>query len=141
MEVCFGEWLLHVSSCLDSPLYDADMASVFGQAIDGLVEEEALGSYVLVEKEDVLDAIGTFIAAYLATVPEAQHMKPDDLQQALTSTFRVTFGATLHVDVVYAYIYHWTRRFEYLIDDTRSGLYACASIFGLAFCGLLAECF
>lgn len=58
------------------------------EALEGLVEEEALGSYVLVEKEDVLDAIGTFVAAYLATVPEAQHMRPAELQQALTSTFR-----------------------------------------------------
>lgn len=73
------------------------MASVFGQVIEGLVEEEALGSYVLVEKEDVLDAIGTFVAAYLATVPEAQHMKPADLQQALTSTFRV-IHASIHLD-------------------------------------------
>ncbi len=60
------------------------------QALEGLVEEEALGSYVLVEQEDVLDAIGTFVAAYLATVPQAQHMKPAELQQALTSTFRVS---------------------------------------------------
>lgn len=58
------------------------------EVIEGLVEEEALGSYVLVEKEDVLDAVSTFIAAYLATIPEAQHMKPTDLQQALTSTFQ-----------------------------------------------------
>ena len=64
------------------------------QALEGLVEEEALGSYVLVEKEDVLDAIGTFVAAYLATVPEAQHMKPAELQQALTSTFRVSASRT-----------------------------------------------
>lgn len=66
-----------------------NMASAHLQAIEGLVEEEALGSYVLVEKTDVLDAIGTFVAAYLATVPEAQHMKPAELQQALTTTFRV----------------------------------------------------
>lgn len=65
--------------------------AVFCQVIEGLVEEEALGSYVLVEKEDVLDAVSTFIAAYLATIPEAQHMKPTDLQQALTSTFQVPF--------------------------------------------------
>lgn len=65
------------------------MASAHFQVIEGLVEEEALGSYVLVEKADVLDAIGTFVAAYLATVPEAQHMKPAELQQALTTTFRV----------------------------------------------------
>lgn len=76
-----------------TPLYDADVASVFGQVIEGLAEEEAFGSYVLVEKEDVLDAIGTFVAAYLATVPEAQHMKPADLQQALTSTFRVSYAS------------------------------------------------
>ena len=66
-----------------------NMASAHVQVIEGLVEEEALGSYVLVEKADVLDAIGTFVAAYLATVPEAQHMKPAELQQALTTTFRV----------------------------------------------------
>ena len=67
------------------------------QALEGLVEEEALGSYVLVEKEDVLDAIGTFVAAYLATVPEAQHMKPAELQQALTSTFRVS-ASRMHLN-------------------------------------------
>ena len=68
------------------------------QALEGLVEEEALGSYVLVEKEDVLDAIGTFVAAYLATVPEAQHMKPAELQQALTSTFRVS-ASHVHLNI------------------------------------------
>ena len=57
--------------------------------LQGLLEEESFGSYVLVEKEDVLDAIGTFVAAYLATLPQAQNMKPADLQQALTSTFKV----------------------------------------------------
>ena len=60
------------------------------QAFEGLVEEQGLGGYVLVEKQDVLDAIGTFVAAYLASVPEAQNMKPAELQQALSSTFRVS---------------------------------------------------
>lgn len=72
-----------------SVLGQQHMNGVLLQVLEGLVEEEALGSYVLVEKEDVLDAIGTFVAAYLATVPEAQHMKPAELQRALTSTFRV----------------------------------------------------
>ena len=53
------------------------------------MEEESFGSYVLVEKEDVIEAIGTFVAAYLATVPQAQNMKPADLQQALTSALKV----------------------------------------------------
>lgn len=61
--------------------------------LQGLLEEESFGSYVLVEKEDVLDAIGTFVAAYLATLPQAQNMKPADLQQALTSTFKVWHAA------------------------------------------------
>ena len=60
------------------------------------MEEQGLGGYVLVEKQDVLDAIGTFVAAYLATVPEAQNMKPAELQQALSSTFRVSHCCLVH---------------------------------------------
>ena len=68
------------------------------QNLEGLVEQEGLGGYVLVEKEDVLDAIGTFVAAYLATVPEAQNMKPAELQQALTCTFRVNHPSNTQFD-------------------------------------------
>ena len=57
-----------------------------------MIEEEGFGSYVLVEKEDVVDAMGTFIAAYLATVPQAQNLKPADLQQALTTALKVLTG-------------------------------------------------
>ena len=38
------------------------------------MEEESFGSYVLVEKEDVIDAIATFVAAYLATVPRCAEL-------------------------------------------------------------------
>ena len=69
------------------------------QDLEGLVEEQGLGGYVLVEKQDVLDAIGTFVAAYLATVPEAQNMKPAELQQALSSTFRVCHCCLVHTYV------------------------------------------
>ena len=69
------------------------------QDLEGLVEEQGLGGYVLVEKQDVLDAIGTFVAAYLATVPEAQNMKPAELQQALSSTFRVRHCCLVHTCV------------------------------------------
>jgi hypothetical protein len=90
-----GRWKLNMRvpqfCCIVAPRSDHRRHELtLMQALEGLVEEEALGSYVLVEKEDVLDAIGTFVAAYLATVPEAQHMKPAELQQALTSTFRVS---------------------------------------------------
>lgn len=46
-------------------------------------------SYVVVDRSDVVDAIGAFVAAYLATLPEAQHMQPKQLQQALKQTFQV----------------------------------------------------
>lgn len=45
-------------------------------------------SYVMVEHNDVLEAIGSFVAAYLSTLPEAQSMQPLELQAALTQTFK-----------------------------------------------------
>ena len=51
---------------------------------------EALDSYVVVEKQDVLEAIGTFVAAYLVTLPEAQNMKPAELQAAVKRAFKVS---------------------------------------------------
>jgi hypothetical protein len=44
----------------------------------------------VVNKGDVLDAIGSFVAAYLVTVPEAQNLQPSELQNALKKTFRVS---------------------------------------------------
>lgn len=50
---------------------------------------EALDSYVIVQKDDVLEAIGTFVAAYLAELPEAQNLPPAQLQAALKTAFKV----------------------------------------------------
>ena len=52
-------------------------------------EGEALDSYVVVDREDVLDAVGAFIAAYLASLPEAQNLQPAQLQSALKQAFKV----------------------------------------------------
>ncbi len=49
---------------------------------------EPLDSYVLVEREDVLEAVGAFIAAYLASLPEAQGLQPAQLQAALKHAFQ-----------------------------------------------------
>ena len=57
-------------------------------AADG-PEAEGLECYVMVQKEDVLDAIGTFVAAYLAELPEAQNLQPAQLQAALKAAFKV----------------------------------------------------
>ena len=50
---------------------------------------EPLESYVMVEKEDVLEAIGTFVAAYLAELPQAQNLQPAELQVAIRNAFKV----------------------------------------------------
>ena len=57
-------------------------------AADG-PEAEQLDSYVMVQRADVLDAIGTFVAAYLAELPEAQNLQPAQLQAALKTAFKV----------------------------------------------------
>jgi hypothetical protein len=57
-------------------------------------EVEPLESYVIVQKDDVLEAIGTFVAAYLAQLPEAQNLQPAQLQAALKTTFKVTAALT-----------------------------------------------
>ena len=43
----------------------------------------------MVEKDDVMDAISSFVAAYLVQLPEAQHLKPDELQRALGGAITV----------------------------------------------------
>ena len=48
-----------------------------------------MDSYVIVDRSDVIDAIGDFIAAYLATLPEARNMQPKQLQRALKQAFQV----------------------------------------------------
>ncbi len=53
-------------------------------------QREALDSYIIVQKDDVLDAIGTFVAAYLAELPEAQNLQPAQLQAALKTAFKVS---------------------------------------------------
>lgn len=52
-----------------------------------------MDSYVVVDRADVVDAIGDFVAAYLATLPEAQNMQPKQLQQALKQAFQVLRGS------------------------------------------------
>lgn len=54
-----------------------------------MLDAEPLDSYVLVRREDVLEAIGAFVAAYLAELPEAQNLQPAQLQAALKTTFKV----------------------------------------------------
>lgn len=48
--------------------------------------DEVMGGYVLVSKQDAVDAMAAFIAACLASVPEARVMEPKQLQKALLTS-------------------------------------------------------
>ncbi|GAB4821764.1 hypothetical protein N2152v2_008810 [Parachlorella kessleri] len=52
------------------------------------VVNETTGDYVLVEREDVVDALSQFIAAYLTTLPEARNLDPRQLQAAISTTLK-----------------------------------------------------
>ena len=58
------------------------------------VAEEPLDSYVVVNKEDVLEAMGCFVASYLAQLPQAQNLQPAELQKAIKHAFKVQIGAS-----------------------------------------------
>jgi hypothetical protein len=49
---------------------------------------DIIDSFVWVQKQDVLDAMAAFVAEYLATIPEAQHMQPKELQAAIAGSFK-----------------------------------------------------
>jgi hypothetical protein len=49
-----------------------------------------LGEYVVVTKQDAIDAMAAYLAAMLANIPEAQGMDPAKLQEALVVTVRVS---------------------------------------------------
>lgn len=60
---------------------------------------EPLDSYIMVEKEDVLEAIGSFVAAYIAELPQAQNLPPAELQLAITKAFKVLDESSLEQTV------------------------------------------
>mmetsp|Transcript_21532 Transcript_21532/g.56157 ORF Transcript_21532/g.56157 Transcript_21532/m.56157 type:complete len:257 (+) Transcript_21532:120-890(+) len=43
--------------------------------------------YVMIEKEDVIEAMSVFIARYVVALPEAQDMEPKVLQRAVSNAF------------------------------------------------------
>ena len=54
-----------------------------------------MDSYVVVNKEDVLEAMGCFVASYLAQLPQAQNLQPAELQKAIKHAFKV--GSRFHM--------------------------------------------
>jgi hypothetical protein len=56
--------------------------------------DELLGDYVVVTKEDAVNAMASYIAAWLSTVPEAQTMDPKKLQGAILHGVKVCYSST-----------------------------------------------
>jgi hypothetical protein len=62
---------------------DSERRRLNGEEAEGLSE-----GWEIVEKEEVLDAMALFIAAYIQAHPQAMNMKPHELQQALSGAFK-----------------------------------------------------
>lgn len=48
-----------------------------------------LDGFVVITKEDAVEAMASYLAAWLSSVPEAQNMEPKQLQRALLTTVKV----------------------------------------------------
>lgn len=46
-----------------------------------------LDDYVMIEREDVIEALAVFVARYVVALPEAQDMEPKMLQRAVSNAF------------------------------------------------------
>ena len=91
--------------CL-SPTFLCLVLQVSTEEVDAAKEVEPLDSYVLVEKADVMAAMADFVAAYLMQLPEAQHLKPQELQKALGGAIAVRF-ASVHAAFLGAGLSNW----------------------------------
>jgi hypothetical protein len=51
--------------------------------------QDGLGSdgYVIVNQEDIVDSIASYIARYISSVPQAKNLTPKELQEAMTQAF------------------------------------------------------
>lgn len=65
-------------------------------------KDKDLQDYVVVQREEVIEAMGAFVAAYLANLPETQKMDPQQLQLALQHALKVR--TTMRVTIMDGYI-------------------------------------
>ena len=88
--------MLQVLSELEESIRGDDFANKMQRARQcphseqGSEELDALlDGFVVVSKEDAVDAMASYLAAWLSSVPEAQNMDPKKLQHALLTTVKV----------------------------------------------------
>lgn len=90
-------YLLQVLSHLEESIRGDGFANKMQRAREcphseqGSEELDALlDGFVVVSKEDAVDAMASYLAAWLSSVPEAQNMDPKKLQHALLTTVKVS---------------------------------------------------
>lgn len=49
---------------------------------------EATGDYIMIERDDVVEALSSFIAAYIVSLPEARDLDSRQLQRVVVDTLR-----------------------------------------------------
>ena len=54
----------------------------------GVLVAEVTGDYVLVDHEDMINAVAFFLAAYISSLPEGQSLEPKQLQRAVQQALR-----------------------------------------------------
>ncbi len=100
----YASILLCISHRLPTPLFESSIVTqhhtfahtqLIHEKHSQITKDEELQEYVIVQREEVIDAMGAFIAAYLANLPEAKKMDPQQLQKALQSALKVGEGGLL----------------------------------------------
>ena len=73
------------SEVLQPEWWEADAVAVGGK---GGTVPEATGDYILIEHSDAVDALASFIAAYIVALPEGRGMEPKELQRAVQQALK-----------------------------------------------------
>jgi hypothetical protein len=99
MSMCKGASRMQVLSQLEQSIAQDGFMDQMQRAREcphtdqGSEELDALlGSFVVITKEDAVEAMASYLAAWLSSVPEAQNMDPKKLQQALLTSVKVCRG-------------------------------------------------
>ena len=107
---------------------------------------ERLQEWQLVDQQDVLDAVASFIAAYMLEQPEARGMSPEKLQAALALTFKElrkgrmqslwAWGRTLYRYGAVSYGAYGLYSNPWVARASLQALWACAKVICSAGAGL-----
>ena len=108
---------------------------------------ERLQDWQLVDQQDVVDAVASFIAAYMLEQPESRGMSPEKLQAALALTFKElrkgrmqslwAWGRTLYRYGAVGYGAYGLYSNPWVARASLQALWACAKVICSAGAGLV----